>query len=511
MNSDLKYYVAIFMRRLPAFLVVALGLSALAVSLAMKLPTVYSATAQLLVESPQIPNDLASSTVSVNATEQLQIVQKRLMTRANLIDIAAKFDAYTSVDNLSPDQIVNLMRNDTVFKANSGRDQATLLAITFSARTPQISANVVNELVTRILDENIRQRTGRAEDTQEFFKREVERLGTELNIIGQKIVDFQNSNSDALPDSLNFRLTQQSALQERLAQSARDSSALLEQRARMVELFNTTGSVGEMADTPKSPEEVQLAAAVEQLNQTLTVYSESNPRVKVIRARIAQLEAAVLSNAGLSTDSNGESATVLDVQLAGIDSQLATLTAQKTQIESELKVLSDSISRTPANAIALGSLERDYNNTKDQYNEAVLSLSKAATGERIELLSKGQRITVIEQAVPPSEPKSPNRPLIAGGGTVGAIGAAFGLVALLELLNRTIRRPVDLSKKLGITPLGAIPFMRTRKQVVRNRSVFGILAIVFFAALIACALYVHFRVMPLDLVVNRALKSLNLR
>ena len=50
----------------------------------------------------------------------------------------------------------------------------------------------------------------------------------------------------------------------------------------------------------------------------------------------------------------------------------------------------------------------------------------------LESLAKAQRISVIEQAIAPTDPESPNRLLIAIGGIVGGLAAGLGLVVLLE-------------------------------------------------------------------------------
>ena len=46
----------------------------------------------ILVETPQIPEELAASTVRTPAFEQLQIVQQRLLTRGHMLDIARRLD-----------------------------------------------------------------------------------------------------------------------------------------------------------------------------------------------------------------------------------------------------------------------------------------------------------------------------------------------------------------------------------------------------------------------------------
>ena len=41
----------------------------------------------------------------------------------------------------------------------------------------------------------------------------------------------------------------------------------------------------------------------------------------------------------------------------------------------------------------------------------------------------------------------------------------------LELLNKGIRRPADVTNALGITPFAVLPYYRTRREQLRRRSI----------------------------------------
>ena len=94
MNGEIRFYLAILLRRLPLFALVAGTISAAAIAVSLQLPAKYQSSALLLVESPQIPTDLAASTVRTATGEQLDIMEQRLLTRANLLDIADEFDVF---------------------------------------------------------------------------------------------------------------------------------------------------------------------------------------------------------------------------------------------------------------------------------------------------------------------------------------------------------------------------------------------------------------------------------
>ncbi len=502
MNSDLRYYVAIFLRRLPIFIVIAAGISAAAIALAVLLPTVYTSNARLLVETPQIRD----TQIQLRAPEQLQIIEQRLLTRTNLLEIAREFDVFEGIDSMSPDTIVRQMRANTEIRKSAGRDSATLMTITFHGRTGRTVSSVISEYVTRIEDENIRQRINLADGNLDFFDQEVERLASELDLQSARIVEFQNANSEALPDSLDFRLTRQTSLEERVSQMRRDRTTLTEQRERLIQVYEATGQINVGQSARSTPEERQLAQAIEELAAARTVFSDTNQKVKLLVARVEQLQAVV--NSLPTTPEGPDSASILDLQLAEIDARTESIDTQISQVSLQLAELEESIGRTPANSIALESMQREYNILKSQHNQAVQSRREAEISVNIERRGRGQKITVIENAATPTEPSSPNRPLIALGGSGLGLAAGAGLIFLMEFLNGSIRRPVQLTKSLGITPIATIPYMQTSGQVVRKRILILLAVVLFAAAIVGALLFVHFQYLPLDLLWSRFIDRL---
>ena len=511
MNPELRHWVSIFLRRMPLFLFVSVSIGAAAIAVAVLLPTQFNSRALLLVESPQISDQLARSTVQISAQEQLEIVQQRLLTRSNLLEIAREFRVYENVDTMPADDIVAQMRKDTRFRSSSGRDRATLLEVHFTARRGDIAAEVANEYVTRILSENARQRIRQAEATLAFFEQEVERLETELELQSDRILDFQNANADALPSTEQGRINRQTRLQERLSQINREAELLQRQRERLQEMHERTGGTAVAAEEPRTREERDLAEARRQLSEALVVYSEQSPRVQLLQARIARLEEAAAAAAPMDAPAGADGpASALDLQLAEIDAQLAALGEQRAQVVAELDALEQSLARTPGNAMQLEALQRDYRLIEAQYDAAVQRLSAAETGERIEVMSKGQRISVIEPATAPNEPTSPNRPIIAGGGAAAGMGAALGLMILLELMDKSVRRPVDLTRGLGITPLTTVPYIATRGERLRRRILMLLAAAAVIGGIPAALYLFHYQVMPLDLLFDRIIDRIGL-
>lgn len=528
MKLNLKYYFNVFLRRSPYFLIVASLFTSVGVTIAMLLPAEYEAKATLLVESPQIPTTLASSTVTTQAPEQLQIIQQRMFTRENLLDIANQlqvFDRAKRPDDkkvLTVTEKVDEMRARTTFTTTGTQvkrgqsPNATVLTIVFRGASPDIVSQVTNEFVTRVLQQNVQLRTEAAGQTLEFFQQEVERLGAELDTQSARMLEFQNKAGIAVPTNLGFLQGQQTSLENLITSRQQQMQSLQDQKQRMIDLFNATGGV-QTTGTQLTPQQQQLQQAEQQLASAKLIYSAQNPKLLMLENQVRQLQqqvatqvAAAAGAATTGTQPVTQQQALLNSQVASLDSQIAGLQQEIDNAQVKIKDIEAKVAMVAENGATLTKLQRDISNVQSQYDTAVNRLSAAATGERIELLAKGQRISVIEQATPPESPTTPNRPLIVAAGAGAGIVAGLALVMLLELLNRSIRRPIELTNRLGITPLAVLPYLRTEREILMRRmTVLGIVA--FLVVVIPATLYaVHTFVTPLDVLMEPALNKVGL-
>lgn len=517
--DNLSYYFSIFRRRFPYFLIVVTVLSALSVTVAFTLPPAYESRMVLLIESPQIPEELAASTVRTPVFEQLQVIEHRLLTREHLLQIARDLNVLPDMKDLNPDEIVSAMRARTVIRiSNAFRKEAPLMTIKFEAPQARTAAEVLNQYLLLIQQQDSDFRKGRSGETLEFFTQEVEKLGQDLDVQSARILDLKQANSEALPESLVFRLDQLSVFQDRVIQAEREIADLQSQRHRLVQLYELTGNVAATQNVLPSADERQLEVLKNQLAEALAIYSSENPRVKILNTRIEQLEEKIRKTTPITPETEdqpretvNEFPPVMLIQLEEIDNRVSSLESQKSAVVGRIQDLEESIAKTPEVAIALEEMTRRYEAIEHQYNVAEDRLSKAQVGDRIESRSRGQRLSVIEQPAVPSEPTKPNRLKIAGAGTAVGIFVGFGLIFLMELLNTTARRPEDIINKLGVTPLTTIPYIETRQERFRRRALKVLVILVILLGIPAAVFAVHTHYMPLDLLADKVMNKVGVR
>lgn len=521
----------LFVRRLPVMAALVLICGGVATVVAYRLPPTYQTSARLLVEAAQIPEGMVEATVRTDPGEQLQVIEQRLLTRANLIDISNRYDVFENSTEMEPDAIVAQMRESTFIFRSSGRAQATLMTIRFQARTGRIAANVVNDYVTRILETNSDFRRERVEGVLGFFRQEVSRLSDELDKQSAEIAQFRSEHGDALPEDQAFRLSRQTILQERVARLERELAATKNQRRQTRAMFATAaGSTGSgVVAVRLTPEQERLRALKLELDDVLSVFSETNPRVVQLRGRIAQLEKQVLAAedarvkslaenfetledgaAGAISPETSQQDALMQVTLGEIDTRIASIEQEAATTAKELEAVNAAIMESSSNAIALEALQREYVNTEVRYVQATNNLNQAEMSERVEVSAQGQRIDVIENASVPREPSGPNRLAVSGGGFAVGMGLAAGFFVLLEILNKTLRRPRELESRFGITPIATIPYLESSLRMWLRRSSLIAATIVVLVSVPVGLWWIDTNYIPLQLLVEKGLEKMGL-
>ena len=192
------YIFALIKRRALYFFIPFMLVFAIGAVVALAWPAKYLAEGKILVQSQEIPSDLVRPTVVSLANERIQIIEQRVMTRDNLLAIAKKFQiSKNSWQGLvSGTEIVDFVKERTRIKPlaltlGNERKQAIAFTVGFEHEQPQVAMRVANELVTMILNEDVRARTAFASETTKFLDRDVQRLDAQLSQLDNQITELR--------------------------------------------------------------------------------------------------------------------------------------------------------------------------------------------------------------------------------------------------------------------------------------------------------------------------------
>ncbi len=530
LNDDLRFYIGILRRRFLPFLLVTLLVGALATVIVVLLPPMYRSEATILVEAQQIPEDLVRSTVTSLADERIQVTRQRITAREELLTIADKYSLFpTQRKDMSTTALVTLLRERIIIqpfdlKLKTARSQAALtiaFTVGFDYERADTAAKVANELVTLILDADIRNRINKASETTQFLSRESTRLSTELTKVDQQLTKFKLENREGLPERVAFQMQALERAESNRKEIEREIGNLQESK-RLVELelaVRATSNSG--ADGGASPNvlQQQLDVLKAELAGKSVIYAPTHPEIKQLRSQVRIFEEQLAAAGAAIVDS--KELTELEKQKLDMNTRIATekkdaierqiklYTSQKASVENSIREITRILSNSPEVQNRLGLLERQRAGLQKTMDDVAEKLSAAKLGEQLEKDQQAERFEVIEQPIVPQEPIWPKIPrlLAIGYGVAAMSGAA--VVGLLELLNRSVRSSADIVKAINRHPIVVIPYIVTKEEGRRRlRKLLLIVASVAAAALFV-TLAMNFFYMPLDELYYKVLDRLN--
>ncbi|MFK5978998.1 MAG: hypothetical protein QM488_08955 [Rhizobiaceae bacterium] len=528
-DFNLGTYLNILKRRYIVFLFVMMSVFSVVCVIAYLLPREYLSQATILVESQQIPNELARTTITANAVERVQVIKQRLTTRNNLLDIAREFKLFSiGSGKVSPSEIVDEMRHAAQIEqleiggvskyAQRGQVQTIAFTVSFNYTNPVVAARVANKFVELILEQNIQARRSRATETFDFFEEQQQIFQRDLAQLETRIVNYKNENSDALPESLAFRRNLQAELQSEILGMDRNLGILTEERKVLIS--RARESLKGVVINPNSAL-AELTKLRTQLARLEGLYSNQHPNIKRISTQISALESLSKAPETPQEDtpqniSDDELATnqLVDPQTANqirtIDRQITLLDGQKLILKERVDSISGSIKQTAKVDVALNVLLREHENLRKQLTQAKENANAAAIGKTLEDGRQAERFEVIEQATAPDQPTKPNRPAIVLAGLFGSIGSGIGIVILLEMMSQIVRGSAGLRRKLEIEPISTIPYIATATERRLNAAKSVSLLIVFVALVVGALAAIQIFYLPLDLVAERIMDGLGL-
>ncbi|EUB75413.1 lipopolysaccharide biosynthesis protein [Pseudomonas sp. GM41(2012)] len=504
-------YLAIIKHHALLLIVSFVVILGVCIAVAISLPPTYESSGTILVESQQISPDLVAANNNTFADERIEVIRQRVMTREHLEGIIDKYNLFASQSRqLSVSEKIEEMRNAIVVSlvsaAVKGRGEVTIaFRLSFEHRQPEVANKVAKELVTLFLDENIKQRTERASETTEFLTQEADKLRVELEALENRLADFKQAHSNALPEHQELRMNMLTRAETELKEVDRDYKTAredlrfneLELSAANAGLATRPGTPGAAVDKPQD-----LASLKAEYIRLQSLYTQAHPDVRAVKRKIAALEAG--KGAGSAASVNLDVAKA-QARITAAEARIKSLADQKQQILGKIAEYEAQIIETPQVERGLVTVMRDHDNARKKYEEIRTKEMSAKISESLEQENKAERFVLLESPLMPEKPVRPNRKKVVAMGFLLAPVGAGALVMFLEMISQRVRGAQALASVLGRRVLVSIPYIHTKAELARRRKWRMLLIVCGVATIAIFLVLLHFLYMPLDLLMFKAL------
>lgn len=191
-----------------------------------------------------------------------------------------------------------------------------------------------------------------------------------------------------------------------------------------------------------------------------------------------------------------ESRIAIEQQIIELENTAGQLLAEAQERQSDLlnqrlnlvataiDELETAIAAAPEVQRQINAYEREITQLQGELEVITASRAEAAMNQLLDSRNQAERFEVLETAIAPEFAVSASRRKIALAGGVIVTLLALGVALAIEILDGRLRSPAQLERELGVTPVIAIPNLRSRRELQRGRLMWigGIVAVVVVIA-----------------------------
>lgn len=359
-----------------------------------------------------------ASILSSHNTAKKVVQAMKLATSA---DIQARYFSATGAELAGiEDWLATILLKDLTVE--TGKDSNTI-SISFESLDPYFAAMVTNNFIEAYKKMVIEGKVGLASQNEAFFKTQIDELKLALEDKQKTLSDYQKEHG--IIASTDDRIDLEN--QKMIALSAQVASAQSDYISARAQL-NQSGRL--TIETMTNPVIQQLTVQLAEQEKTLNELSQKEgPNHPAYRQAVIQIASTKSKLQELKKQYSDVQARTVDNMQKRWDDQQSELTLQKQKILD----MKDKLTQLDILQRGIDNAQRNYNMVMQKWSESVMQAN-----------ANLNNITVLQHAVPPIKPASPN--IVFNVFISLFLGLFLGVTInyILDLLDRKIRCTDDI-------------------------------------------------------------------
>ncbi|AFU98967.1 XrtA system polysaccharide chain length determinant [Simiduia agarivorans] len=454
-------------------------------------PHKYTTSVSLYSDVTNIIEPLLKGRASV--TEVDHSAQAREIIYGRSILEAAGRETGKISPTMTPEQVDRVVRRirDGLWVKS---EKANYFSITYTSSSQDDSFETLYAVTTLFINYTERKKREESMGAFNFIDAQVQSYKRQLELAEERLKEFKSNNLDGTEASVSARIAQLRIDVETL------NIAIEESQSRIRTIKQQLDSEGQYLQAKGQLDDLRarrarLSANVEQL---LLSYQESYPDVVSLRAQINEIDTLI---AQAKTEGDVVSQTVenplyeeLRKQVSLAEVELRAQLRRKESLEKLMQQEHERAQRVAANQAQLSELTRDYNVTRDVYEEMLQRKESARLSMTLDQEGQGVTYRIQDPATFPLRPSGIHYAHFAAAAPLLGFLAPFGILILVVLIDPHYRSTRILQQQMPpeIPLVGVVPhYDSPLAQRLIRKDVLVVLFLVTFAmvAYIGLALY----------------------
>ncbi|HEX4593901.1 MAG TPA: Wzz/FepE/Etk N-terminal domain-containing protein [Bryobacteraceae bacterium] len=516
---DIEDYIDILRRHKAWILGPVFAALVVSVVVAFLWPDTYVSVAVIRVVPPQVPENLVSTNVNGDLQGRITSLAQLILNRATLLNIINTKGLYKKELSRKPsdDVIEDMKAHDIkVVPVQLGLQQTErgqrypAFEIQFAYNNRFTAQQVVQDLVARFLEENIREVSQETVSTTQFLRDQWDQAKKKLDDIEQQLSVFRSKNMGHLPEEQQSNYSQLNAMQAQMLNlntamnRVNQEKLLFENQLRIYrEQLSSLKDpvVQEQAFQQKNDKLAEKDREIAQLENTLVAqrerYKDTHPDVQRLISLVAtaKKQRETLAKEEETKKPDAAPAPVrqpnpqfireqrdLDAQIQRMqgliqakDLEMDDYKKQAKDAESTIRAYQSRIEGIPVGIKEYDELIRERELAKREYEDLDRRLNTSTMSTALVNHQQGERLEQLDPPSLPQTPSEPKRPLIIAIGTGLGLVLGLCLAGAREMKDTALKNLKDVRAYTQLPVLGSIPLLEN-DLVVRRRRRLGWLA-----------------------------------
>ena len=495
-NDILNYlnYLKIIYHRRYIFLTIAMLVTALVIIYAYRLPKKYQADSIVFIEKNVISNLVRGLAVSPDMRDRIRVLRYALSSRELISRVLAEMDSdIFTRDKAAQQAFIEGLKNRTGI---SVRGQE-LFTVSLIDKDPAFAQTYVNTLVGKYVEENTSSKREETYGANRFLKEQIDLFKKKLDTAEDTIIKFRKKNGIYFSLDEKATLTEIKDFNMQIEKLELDLYTYEPRRKvlqRQLNSLSPTVDTGEMFgsfdmfDDSMGLDDSNIADKEAQVNHLLIRYTENHPEVVVLKTEIEELKKRAAENeaeltlsddniteeslSGAGSESMGMTSMPNPVyqqvkqEIISIGAEIATLKARKRSLQRLIKKREDSLREIPENRKELGVLIQERDSARQIYQELLKRMSQSEVSKQMEIGNKSATFRIVDPALFPETPVSPNMPGMILFAIIAGLGCGFGVIFILDTIDSSAKNPNQL-ESMGVKIIACIPHIEDDVAVAR--------------------------------------------
>jgi polysaccharide chain length determinant protein (PEP-CTERM system associated) len=481
-QMDIRKYLQIINRRKYLFIIVSMICLSIIFWGSFFMPKVFEAKSTVFIERNIMKNLVEGIVVTPSLEDSLRVLTYEMMSRSMLLKVTSALDLDVKAKN--KDEIESIIRNfqQATRITIKGDD---LFVVSYRGKDPKLVRDYVNALISKYIEENTSSKREEAFSANQFLSEQIAYYKKKLEDAEDTLVKFR------LEKGIYFSSDEKtivSSIQENRKISGEAELKIDELEAKKRNLSDTLAGKRPVSKGSLGGEKNILRQRLSQLERVMPLLllknTENHPDVITAKAEIESIrkQLEVLNqNQNIAGNTGGDSDIgnmlsssdpvyqQLQEELLLAESEIDSLKAKVSSLNSQSNRIENEFKNIPEEKKILAGLERDRNTYDGIYNQLLNRLGQAEVSKQMEIEDKGTSFRIVDSAILPTRPVSPDRVIIILFGIAGGLAAGVGAVFAFEYFDSSIKEVDTLKAYLGLPVIAVIPKIVTEKDIEKTR------------------------------------------